>query len=649
MSGLIRKNIALDLSKPGGVLLVGNAADKRDLADKSDMAKGGALLGHNATMNYAVGTIGAILNDIAVNVKMFPWLAKGDGVTDDTAAIQAAFNASSNVFIPKGDYRVNPIDANYPTQNFGGGVKPQNNSTIRFAKRARLIIAPNAASAYVIMNLRDTVNVTIYDGEVVGDNVGHSGSTGEYGMGYYVASATNPRLFNCKASLCWGDGFYVGYSIETSTLPTVGGILAHCTADDNRRQGLSITSWSKGMVLGGEYKNTGATKFTQPAYGIDIEPDNSGVDMIDVTLIGVNTSGNKYGGLQLVPGFMSADTYTRAKYNVNVIGFKSFQDGGGSLRFAYPGLTQAGVNVANKIYGQINVSNAKIVQSLGRGVDFARWVPNAPDVMIDGIEVIDCNTSGLTDTTENQCGIVLFQDDADIAKQTSIGKVTIKNAQITDTRAAPKMLLPIQAQCGAGQSFSNLRIIDPSGSGWASSGNSLLRVVNAADVSVVFSTLPKKDHTVTTFFVNGAWAGYANALTVSSVLGLPPATESVGLEYIFENRYGVTMQIRPTATDTILNYGLFAGNDVVLRNTGDFIKMRAMAAGVWEVTQNVGSAVPLGYGSPGRVLYGTAAPVANAWNRGDRIANVVPSVGAPKGWVCTLTGTPGTWVSEGNL
>lgn len=43
------------------------------------------------------------------------------------------------------------------------------------------------------------------------------------------------------------------------------------------------------------------------------------------------------------------------------------------------------------------------------------------------------------------------------------------------------------------------------------------------------------------------------------------------------------------------------------------------------------------------------APTTNTWAVGDICINSTPTVGQPKGWVCTAAGTPGTWVSLGNL
>jgi hypothetical protein len=53
--------------------------------------------------------------------------------------------------------------------------------------------------------------------------------------------------------------------------------------------------------------------------------------------------------------------------------------------------------------------------------------------------------------------------------------------------------------------------------------------------------------------------------------------------------------------------------------------------------------------SPVKLFYRNAQPAAGTWVVGDRVINNTPTVGQPKSWVCTVAGTPGTWVSEGNL
>lgn len=44
-----------------------------------------------------------------------------------------------------------------------------------------------------------------------------------------------------------------------------------------------------------------------------------------------------------------------------------------------------------------------------------------------------------------------------------------------------------------------------------------------------------------------------------------------------------------------------------------------------------------------------AAPASGTWRVGDHTQQTVPVVGSPKGWYCTVGGSPGTHVSEGNL
>lgn len=52
---------------------------------------------------------------------------------------------------------------------------------------------------------------------------------------------------------------------------------------------------------------------------------------------------------------------------------------------------------------------------------------------------------------------------------------------------------------------------------------------------------------------------------------------------------------------------------------------------------------------PTREWFGSAAPTTGAWNRGDIVWNSAPSSGGTPGWTCTASGSPGTWKAMANL
>lgn len=56
-----------------------------------------------------------------------------------------------------------------------------------------------------------------------------------------------------------------------------------------------------------------------------------------------------------------------------------------------------------------------------------------------------------------------------------------------------------------------------------------------------------------------------------------------------------------------------------------------------------------GSGYQGRQEHGTAIPVSGAWEQNDIIWNTNMASGQPQGWVCTVAGTPGTWKAMSNL
>ena len=70
---------------------ISGSASLVDLSNTSSVNGGSGLVGFNATLAYASTTIGAHARN-HIHVKDYPFLAVGDGVADDTAAVQAALN-----------------------------------------------------------------------------------------------------------------------------------------------------------------------------------------------------------------------------------------------------------------------------------------------------------------------------------------------------------------------------------------------------------------------------------------------------------------------------------------------------------------------------------------------------------------------------
>lgn len=109
--------------------------------------------------------------------------------------------------------------------------------------------------------------------------------------------------------------------------------------------------------------------------------------------------------------------------------------------------------------------------------------------------------------------------------------------------------------------------------------------------------------------------------------------------------------------DVTVKNSVVAINHLANNKTGGPIWDRLVTVGVATVDPDptrwkhvpVGSGATTEFPSSRRVTFGTAAPLLGTWAVGDIVENINPAVGSPKGWRCTVAGTPGTWVSTGNL
>lgn len=125
-----------------------------------------------------------------------------------------------------------------------------------------------------------------------------------------------------------------------------------------------------------------------------------------------------------------------------------------------------------------------------------------------------------------------------------------------------------------------------------------------------------------------------NAFTVNSAVQQHifinnPATLPTGAA-LFKNNFFSTCSVQPIV-------GNFQSNIVFEGN-------------IFATPQDPKGQPLLNYGMKGRTeVYVGSIPVAGTWFAGDRAIRTPPAVGSPKAWSCTVSGTPGTWVSEGNL
>jgi parallel beta-helix repeat protein len=290
-----------------------------------------------------------------VDVKTYG--AKGNGVADDTSAIQAALNAvggtGGTLLIPDGTYMVNT------TLNNGQGLQVPSDMTLRLASLAVLKAIPNASQGYSILYLPRVTNVNIIGGTLEGERSAHTGTGGESGMGIFVASSQNVVIEGVTARECWGDGFYIGGSIGSKNIT-----LCHVVADHNRRQGLSVVYADGVLVRNSIFQNT---KGTDPEAGIDIEP-NAGETVNNMQILNCTLTSNAGGGILSGPG--AADIGIAFATNV-VIDGNTFIGNGSDTSSAYRG----GIGVSSS--GGYRITNNTVQDSVGWGIQLRNYAHNS--------------------------------------------------------------------------------------------------------------------------------------------------------------------------------------------------------------------------------------------------------------------------------
>ena len=198
-------------------------------------------------------------NESVISVKEYG--ARGDGITDDSYAIQKALDSvtptKSIVYFPCGTYLTNnDLMIRSNTHLMGCGEKS-------IIKRKG-----NKLTNYAVLNCAAEENIIIENIKVLGERKDHLSESGEWGMCISLSGAKNVNIKNCHLADAWGDGIYVGsHNGEKCEHITV----QSCMIDNNRRNGVSVINCDVFRMVNCIITNT---KGTAPQSGIDFEPNN---------------------------------------------------------------------------------------------------------------------------------------------------------------------------------------------------------------------------------------------------------------------------------------------------------------------------------------------------------------------------------------
>lgn len=204
----------------------------------------------------------------------------GDGRTDNTAALRRLLgDGNRTIHIPAGDYVT-------------GQLTIPKNTVLLLDPGVILRDSGKLGSHDRLINiLNDNVYIRGRGAEVVADRRSYPG--GEQRHGVFIFGASNVVIDGLISNGNSGDGFYIG---GPAGKPARHIVLENCKADNNRRDGLSITSGRDINVVNCVFSHSHGTA---PQFGVDVEPNLPKDPLDGIRLIGVRTEDNYGGGISV--------------------------------------------------------------------------------------------------------------------------------------------------------------------------------------------------------------------------------------------------------------------------------------------------------------------------------------------------------------
>jgi hypothetical protein len=586
-------------------------------------------------------TVQSKLRDV-VSVKDFG--AVGDGATDDTTAIAAALVAATGkaLYFPASSsfYRItNTLTIPADTMVYGDGY----GSAIRQTTRERNVFA--AGNNCTIQNLR-----------LRGDGVTSGGVDFTKNNGVVIIGARNVKVQECflhgfefngvycnnstnvdiTGNYIWGNAYSNSSSADIVLYGTSGasrrinitknfcfsnnsqgiyvdaiGVDSDVLVEGNICVTLDASTWVEiapasllrrhGVIVGyngtsGRYVVSGNICRNTRETGIYYQGGVASGD--GVQIIGNQCTSN---GINALEPALAAGIYVATQGDGDIIANNLIEDFSESLEFSACGIrVSPAAASAISAFAHTMVSNNVIRASAGHGIVLSGYAVN-------------CEVHGNIITGSTRSDIGWFP----IAAVATVGGHTIKNNKIERaTTARPGIELDFQASTLPLYVTNNFLLGED------------YTVNSANNVGVKWAGNPPiyvLDNQIRNFYHGVYQSNYLTGRAFSQ-------------QFIDRNVFNLCtngIMVAGTTTAPVLPVQDNVFISCVTKASG-----AALGSDVVYIAQRFGDKI---------YFQAASVPTVGTWAIGDRAQQATPVVGQPKGWFCTVSGTPGTWVSEGNL
>jgi hypothetical protein len=573
----------------------------------------------------------------SVSVKDFG--AVGDGVASDTAAIQAMFDAVATsgvkeIYFPPGTYLIpcNRTDADYTCAVVIKGLK---NVVVRGAKGTKFTqnTSGTGPSEYGMFRIEECVGVTFTGFEMDGSGIVTTGTGANRSRGFLLATidvnnkavdlAPNQRLEFCNIHAHDIGGFIL-YALRDESIyngpPRGLGLYVHDNLVERlgNDHGVGIGYMSDVVIENNRFINSLPT---------GIVPENMGVDLSAGIYDAIVRNNYVYGFIfgmksethtNKFPGGTDQRTSKRVLFENNYL-----EQIGSPTNFIVGVGPGAGDTYGIKLnsQGSAAVSNTIIARSigvttggLGIGVAALNTGNLESTALVDSNYIVSARYGVLhTDTTTNTKVFTTTIRDNRINDAVLHGVNVGSNCTVEGNRIYRSGSEAVTAQAPIAQTY----------------------IRNNFAFNCASTNNPTISDTVVFSQTGTGSQGYFEV--VGNVIEDTRGASAAKYGYFF-HAYGM-----PSANKIVFTPGVTSGLFTAIAFDKYF-----SAVGV--SIQLPGTLVPAARtfivsNSPALAFPWNTLP----WNAGDRAVFDAPAIGLPKAWVCTVAGTPGTWVSEGNL